>query len=385
MTERYYWQGEHIRLRPMHVDDVALWLAEERSDSEAVRMLNAGMDLPKSEQDARAFAERYAEFNHRHERIMFSIETLDGELVGGINIHSMNQRNGTFETGTRIYSAYRGRGYGFEAKLLVLRYAFHELRFQKYNIRCLESNQPMIDHAARLGCQPEGRIRRHNYTNGRYYDDLLFGLTREEFDALQDRLAENEGRPTSAEKWAFLTTFTTARLAMRRFRPEDADDLFEYLSDPQIYRFEPGEPIDRVQADQRAVEMAASPDFWAVELAGAGKVIGQIYFQQIEPAGHMTCELGYILNPAFQRQGYGSEAAGALVQHALTAGGMHRVVAHCNPENCASWKLLEKIGFRREGLLRQNVFFRRDADGQPLWTDTYVYARLAADGQAAQA
>ena len=45
----YYWQGDHIRLRPMHVDDVALWLAEERSDSEAVRMLNAGMDLPKSD------------------------------------------------------------------------------------------------------------------------------------------------------------------------------------------------------------------------------------------------------------------------------------------------------------------------------------------------
>ena len=91
---------------------VALWLAEEQSDSETVRFLNAGMDLPKSEQDARAFAERYAEFNHRHERIMFSIETLDGELAGGINIHSMNQRNGTFETGTRIYRALRGRGAG---------------------------------------------------------------------------------------------------------------------------------------------------------------------------------------------------------------------------------------------------------------------------------
>lgn len=376
MTEPYYWQGEHIRLRPMHVDDAALWLAEERSDSEAVRMLNPGMDLPKSEQDAAAFAERYAEFGHRHERIMFSIETLDGELVGGINIHSMNQRNGAFETGTRIYRAFRGRGYGFEAKLLVLRYAFHELRFQKYNIRCLSSNQPMIDHARRLGCQPEGRIRRNIYTDGRYYDDLLFGLTREEFDALEARLAEEARDPTSPKKSDFLTT---ARLAIRRFRPADAADLFEYLSDPEVYRFEPGEPIDRAQAEPRAVEMAGSPDFWAIELAAAGKVIGQLYLQQTEPAEHLTCELGYILNPAYQRQGYGSEAAGALVQHALTAGGMHRVVAHCNPENSASWKLLEKIGFQREGLLRQNVFFRRNAAGEPLWTDTYVYAQLAKD------
>jgi RimJ/RimL family protein N-acetyltransferase len=372
----YYWQSEHIRLRPMHVDDVVLWLAEERSDSEAVRMLNPGMDLPKSEQDARAFAERYAEFGHRHERIMFSIETLDGELVGGINIHSMDQRNGTFETGSRIYRAYRGRGYGFEAKIIVLRYAFHELRFQKYNIRCLESNQPMINHAARLGCQPEGRMRRHVYTDGRYYDDLLFGLTREEFDALEARLVEGARNPISSEKSDFLTALNTPRLAIRRFHPEDADDLFEYLSDAQIYRFEPGEPLDRTQAGQRAADMAGSPDFWAIELREANKVIGQLYFKQIEPSEHLTCELGYILHPAYQQQGYGSEAARALVQHAL-AGGMHRVVAHCNPENTASCKLLEKIGFRREGLLRQNIFFRRNAAGEPLWSDTCVYARLA--------
>ncbi len=373
MSEPYYWQGEHIRLRPMRVDDAALWLAEEQSDSETVRFLNAGMDLPKSEQDARAFAERYAEFGHRHERIMFSIETLEGELAGGINIHSMNQRNGTFETGTRIYRAFRGRGYGFEAKRLVLRYAFHELRFQKYNIRCLASNQPMIDHALRLGCQQEGRIRRSVYTDGRYYDDLLFGLTREEFDALSAR------NPTSSEKSDFSEPLTTDRLAIRRFRPADAADLFEYLSDPRVYRFEPGEPIDRVLVAQRARYMAAASVFWAIELAAAGKVIGQLSFRQIEPAERRTCELGYILNPAYQRQGYGSEAAGALVQQALTAGGMHRIVAHCNPENTASWRLLEKIGFRREGLLRQNVFFRRDAAGEPVWTDTYVYARLASD------
>ena len=185
---RYYWQGERIRLRPMHVHDANLWLAEEGSDSSAVRFLNCGMDLPKSEHAAQAFAERYAEFNNKEERIMFSIETLDGELVGGMNIHSMDQKNGTFETGSRIYRPYRGKGYAFEAKIIILRYAFHELRYQKYTIHCLETNQPMINHANRLGCQAEGRLRRHVYTEGRYFDELIFGLTREEFDDLLLRL-----------------------------------------------------------------------------------------------------------------------------------------------------------------------------------------------------
>jgi RimJ/RimL family protein N-acetyltransferase len=177
-----YWQGERIRLRPMRLEDATLWL-EEDTDSEALSFLNYGVILPSSTVDATLFAERFANFNNRDERIMFSIETLAGELIGGINIHSMNQKNGTFETGTRIYRRFRGHGYGLEAKKIVLRYAFNELRFQKYNIKCLETNGPMIRHAKLLGCQPEGRIRRQVYTDGRFFDELIFGLLREEFDA----------------------------------------------------------------------------------------------------------------------------------------------------------------------------------------------------------
>jgi len=182
--EQYFWQGELVRLRPMERGDVDLWLAEERSDSEATRLLGYGIELPKSEHAAADFADRYAEFNNLAERIMFSIETLDRELIGGINIHSMDKKNGTFETGSRIYREYRGRGYGFDAKVVVLRYAFNELRFQKYNIRCLDTNVPMTNQARRLGCREEGRIRRQIYTDGKHHDELIFGLTREEFAEL---------------------------------------------------------------------------------------------------------------------------------------------------------------------------------------------------------
>jgi [ribosomal protein S5]-alanine N-acetyltransferase len=169
------------------------------------------------------------------------------------------------------------------------------------------------------------------------------------------------------------------RLILRAFSPDDADDLYAYLSEPAIYLFEPGKPIDLAQARQMAQELATSADFWAVELQETHRVIGQIYFKQIEPQHLMTWELGYILNPQYHRQGYMSEAVAALLRHGFANGIIHRVVAHCNPENVASWKLLEKIKFRREGLLRQNVFFRHDPSGEPLWTDTYVYAMLAAD------
>ena len=168
----------------------------------------------------------------------------------------------------------------------------------------------------------------------------------------------------------------TQRLMIRAFSMDDAQDLFEYLSDPQIYRYESGEPIDLQQAQNYARDMAINEHFWAVELKSKHKVIGQLYFSQQEPRHLMTWELGYILSPHYQQQGYGSEAALALVEYGFRKLGIHRIQAHCNPNNVASWKLLEKIGFRREGLLRKNIYFRKDAAGNPLWWDSYAYARL---------
>jgi RimJ/RimL family protein N-acetyltransferase len=187
---RPYWIGQRIRLRPLHVDDAETWLAEESSDPEATHFLNYGTPLPKSPRDAEHFVARYAEFANREERIMWSIETHDGQLIGGINLHSMDLRNGTFQTGTRIHRAQRGGGYGLEAKVIVLRYAFHELRYQKYEVRCLATNGAMVRHMARLGATQEGRLRRHVFTQGVFLDELVFGLLREEFDA---RLAELDG------------------------------------------------------------------------------------------------------------------------------------------------------------------------------------------------
>jgi ribosomal-protein-alanine N-acetyltransferase len=169
---------------------------------------------------------------------------------------------------------------------------------------------------------------------------------------------------------------STNRLVLRPFKASDANDLYEYLSDPIVYRYEPGEPISPDRSTKLVQERAATPDFWAVELKDSGKMIGHLYFKQIEPIELRTWELGYIVNPAYQGKGYATEAATALLRNAFKEKKAHRVFAHCNPENIASWKALEKVGFRREGLLRKNIFFRRGPHDEELWTDTYEYAIL---------
>jgi RimJ/RimL family protein N-acetyltransferase len=171
----------------------------------------------------------------------------------------------------------------------------------------------------------------------------------------------------------------TNRLLIRAFHEEDASALYEYLSDPAVYHFEPGEPVTREQASRMAAERSRCSIFWAVVLKSAEKLVGHLYFQQVDPKEFRTWELGYIFNPAYQRQGLATEASRALIEYGFACWGIHRVVAHCNPGNTASWRVLEKIGMTREGHMRKNVTFRNDESGAPVWCDSYEYAILEDD------
>ena len=172
---------------------------------------------------------------------------------------------------------------------------------------------------------------------------------------------------------------TTPRLLLRYFVEQDYTALHAYLSNPVIYKYEPGAPITLEEARKLATQRSRSTDFWAVVLCSSGQLIGHLYFQQTEPEEFLTWELGYIFNPQFQNQGYASEASSALIHHGFETMGIHRVMAHCNPENIASWRVMEKIGMRREGYFRKNIFFEREDDGEPIWLDTYEYAILKED------
>jgi ribosomal-protein-alanine N-acetyltransferase len=173
---------------------------------------------------------------------------------------------------------------------------------------------------------------------------------------------------------------TTERLIVRPFSESDHDDLYEYLSLKEIYRFEPGEPLTIAEAKELCRERSEGTDFWAVTLRDEKKkLIGHVSFIQTEPKLFMTWEIGFIFNPAFQNKGYATEASRAVINHAFKELNAHRVVGFCSTENTASRRVLEKCGMTREGLKRKNAFFRKDKDGKPVWLDSYEYAILADD------
>ncbi len=165
----------------------------------------------------------------------------------------------------------------------------------------------------------------------------------------------------------------TERLIIRKFKADDFMGLYAYLSDENVVKYEPYEPYTVAQAQREAEFRANSDEFFAVTLK-SGRLIGNLYLGKRE---FRSMELGFVFAAEGQGQGYATEAATALMDYAFDELGIHRVTAECNPLNMRSWRLMERLGMRREGEFRKNVYFRKDSSGNPLWQDTYQYAILA--------
>lgn len=161
----------------------------------------------------------------------------------------------------------------------------------------------------------------------------------------------------------------TGRLILRRYREEDYEELYEYLSDPEVVKYEPYRPMDREETRRELALRIADEEMIAVELKSTGKLIGNVYLGKRE---FEALEIGYVFNRKFWGLGYASESFLALIRWAFDCG-IHRIYAECDPENENSWKLLERMGFSREGHLKENVWFWKDENGVPLWKDTYIY------------
>lgn len=174
----------------------------------------------------------------------------------------------------------------------------------------------------------------------------------------------------------------TERLNIRRFAPEDGEDLYEYLSIPEVVAFEPYDVFSKeacIREVLRRYEEGKYGSFWAVCLKQNQKMIGHIYFNQDGPEQFMTWEIGYVFNPAYSGQGYATESARRIMQYGFAELQAHRITAGVDVANTASWRLLERLGMRREAHMLQAVTFKVTEDGNPIWKDSYHYAMLSSE------
>lgn len=176
----YFWQGERTRLRPFRLEDAELRFMASL-DSPTRQMHQDGIELPTSVELQKEWLQKVVD-GKDDSMIRFAMDTLDGVTIGWVTLHSRDQKNGTFGFGIAVYRDYRGHGYAVDAVRTLLKYGFWEQRYQKCNSECIHTNEASIRMHKKLGFIEEGRIRRNSFFNGTYYDDVLFGMTREEFD-----------------------------------------------------------------------------------------------------------------------------------------------------------------------------------------------------------
>jgi RimJ/RimL family protein N-acetyltransferase len=107
-----------------------------------------------------------------------------GEFIGTMGLHGINNRHGLATTGTVLAPKYQGQGYGYEAKMILLEYAFNTLNLRKICSNVHGFNEFSLKYAIKCGYKEEGRLRQHHYAMGAYHDRIQLAVFREDFMSL---------------------------------------------------------------------------------------------------------------------------------------------------------------------------------------------------------
>jgi RimJ/RimL family protein N-acetyltransferase len=172
----------------------------------------------------------------------------------------------------------------------------------------------------------------------------------------------------------------TERLVLRQVREEDVDRLLEFRNKPEVSRWLLKTVVDAEKFRAAWMRTLTDPRDHSSVIELDGVVIGTTSLDvrdgmgqdQAEELVGAEAEIGYTLDPAYAGHGYATEVAVALLRICFEDLGVHRVTAGCFADNVASWRVLEKVGMRREQHGVQDSWHAELG-----WVDGYTYAILA--------
>ena len=176
-------------------------------------------------------------------------------------------------------------------------------------------------------------------------------------------------------------SLSSERIVLRRFEPRDAPALAGYRADPEVARYQGWESCTLDEA-RRFVDSLEGADpgqagVWfqfAISVTAAGPLVGDcaLRCRRRDPR---QAELGFTLARTVQGRGLATEAVSALLDWAFPALALHRVFALVDLRNAPAQRLLDRLGFRREGVFVENEWFKG------AWSSEVLYAVLAHEWQ----
>ena len=165
----------------------------------------------------------------------------------------------------------------------------------------------------------------------------------------------------------------TKRLRLRPMCREDIPALKEWMPDRSVYKYWGKGPGKTDKDPALLFEKAERPSksfHLGIEEVSSRKLVGDLWIYLIE--NDRMASAAIRVAPAVQGRGYGSEALSAMTRFCFEHTELQRLQAEADIRNIASWKMLEKCGFTREGMIRQGKMVNT-------WCDYYIYGMLKTD------
>ena len=161
-----------------------------------------------------------------------------------------------------------------------------------------------------------------------------------------------------------LPEIKTERLLLRKMNMDDAEDVFDYASDPEVARYviwdahrsikDSESFLDLVVEGYRNGELGS----WGMVDRESGKLIGTCGYDGSWFPAHARAEIGYAISRQYWGRGLMPEAVTALLEFGFSRMELNRIVARCFPENIASERVMQKVGMTYEGTLREHLFLK---------------------------
>ena len=173
-----------------------------------------------------------------------------------------------------------------------------------------------------------------------------------------------------------LPVIPAGRVCLRPLADDDVPALFEIFSNPEVMRYWSSPPMEDLSGVRKLLREiregfeGRTLYEWGVALADGDRVIGTCTLARLD-AANRRAELGYSLDRTFWGRGYMTETLTALLDHSFGDLRLYRLEADIDPRNAASIRLLERLGFRSEGLLRERWIVAGEVQ------DSAIYGLLA--------
>ena len=174
----------------------------------------------------------------------------------------------------------------------------------------------------------------------------------------EDKTRNSEGNP-----FRDLPSLETERLIIRKLTMKDANDIYEYASDPEVSKFVTWEPhksvVDTVNFIRAIMKqyIDGQPSPWAIVHKENNKIIGtggyNLWIKE-----HSKAEIGYAISARYWNRGIMTEALREIINFGFERMNLHRAEARVYVENTASERVMQKCGMKYEGILRESWFVK---------------------------